>query len=582
MEDVWTTSHIRKSVARSQLHMESTQAALLVAGTFASSLLALTALQENVPVPQFADVTERSKITFFNHASHTSRKYLPETMVGGVAMVDYDKDGLTDLFFVNGAELKDPMLRLTVPDKTGPKYWNRLYRNNGDGTFTDVTASAGVKGEGFGMGVAAADYDNDGFPDLYVTAVGHNVLYHNNGDGTFTDVTKRAGVEGGGWSAGAMFVDYDRDGLLDLFVSRYLKWDFSKDVFCGQPKPGFRAYCHPDQFPPVSHLLYHNEGHGHFRDTSDESGIEKSPGKGLGVAFNDYDRDGWPDILVANDSLPQQLFHNLKNGKFEEVGTTVGIAYDEDGNAFSGMGLDFADLDNDGWPDVFVNALARQKYALFRNRSGNFEYVSGPTGLSAASVSHSGWGAKFVDYDNDGLKDIFVAQGHVMDNIELTQPDVRYVEPPLLLQNVPPAFVDVSKVSGPVFGRRVAARGAAFGYLANDGLLSIAVNCNEQPAILLETTRSSNHWLIVDVVGTRSNRDGIGAQLVLRTADGKQQYGLVSGAGSYLSANDKRVHFGLGNMSIAKLLEIYWPSGLTQVLTNIRADQILVVRESPQ
>jgi hypothetical protein len=553
----------------------------IAGGTACATLLTVGALYiQTAPTPPFRNLTERSNIGFMNHSSHTSRKYLPETMVGGVAMFDYNNDGLLDLFFVNGAELKDPMPASTVPDKSNPKYWNRLYRNNGDGTFTDVTEKAGVKGEGFGMGVAAADYDNDGFTDLYVTSVGHNTLYHNNGDGTFTDVTKTAGVEGGGWSAGAMFVDYDRDGLLDLFVSRYLAWDFSKDIFCGQTKPGFRAYCHPDQFPPIGHLLFHNEGHGRFRDVSEESGIAKSPGKGLGVAFNDYDRDGWPDIIVANDSVAQQLFHNLKNGKFEEVGVAAGLAYDEDGNAFSGMGIDFADFDNDGWPDVFVNALAKQKYALFRNRLGIFDYISGRIGLGAASVGHSGWGAKFVDFDNDGLKDILVAQGHVMDNIELTQPDVRYLEPPLLLRNAPPLFLDVSKHSGPVFSLPLAARGAAFGYLRNNGLLDIALNCNDQPAVLMEWTGNSNHWLVVDTIGTRGNRDGIGAQLRIVSEDGKQQYGLVSSAGSYLSASDKRVHFGLGANTIVKSLEIDWPSGIVQTLANVKADQLLVVREN--
>jgi hypothetical protein len=530
-----------------------------------------------LPTAQFVDVTELSKLTFSNHASHTSRKYLPETMVGGVAMLDYNNDGLLDLFFVNGAALQDPMTPSSVPDKSDPKYWNRLYRNNGDGTFTDVTEKAGLKGAGYGMGVAAADYDNDGFTDLYVTAVGHNTLYHNNGDGTFTDVTKAAGVEGGGWSAGAMFVDYDRDGLLDLFVSRYLTWGFSKDVFCGGAKPGYRAYCHPDQFPTATHLLFHNDGHGRFRNVSEESGIAKSPGKGLGVAFNDYDHDGWPDIVVANDSVAQQLFHNLKNGKFEEVGLAAGIAYDEDGNAFSGMGVDFADFENSGWPGIFVNALAKQKYALYRNNHGSFEYVSGRSGLGAASIAHSGWGAKFVDYDNDGWKDIFVAQGHVMDNIQLTQPDVRYLEPPLLLRNSPPLFKDVSAFSQPL-----AARGAAVGYLRNNGLVDIAINCNDQAAVLLEWNGTSNHWLTIGTVGTRSNRDGIGAQLHLVTEDGKSQYGLVTSAGSYLSSSDKRVHFGLGNNRSAKLLEVVWPSGTVQTLTNIKADQTLVVTESPQ
>jgi hypothetical protein len=553
----------------------------IAGGIACATMLTVGALYiQTAPTPQFLNLTERSKIGFVNHSSHTSHKYLPETMVGGVAMLDYNNDGLLDLFFVNGAELKDPMSASILPDKSNPKYWNRLYRNNGDGTFTDVTEKAGLKGEGYGMGVAAADYDNDGFTDLYVTAVGHNILYHNNGDGTFTDVTKSTGVEAGGWSAGAMFVDYDRDGLLDLFVSRYLTWDFSKDIFCGQTKPGFRAYCHPDQFPPISHLLFHNEGHGRFRDVSEESGVAKSPGKGLGVAFNDYDRDGWPDILVANDSVAQQLFHNLKNGKFEEVAVSTGLAYDEDGNAFSGMGADFADFDNDGWPDVFVNALAKQKYALFRNRAGQFEYISGRMGLAAASVGHSGWGAKFVDYDNDGLKDIFVAQGHVMDNIELTQPDIRYLEPPLLLRNVPPLLVDVSKHSGPIFSLPFAARGAAFGYLRNNGLLDIALNCNEQPAVLMEWSDNANHWLLVDTIGTRSNRNGIGAQLRIVTQDGKQQYGVVSTAGSYLSASDKRVHFGLGGNTIVKSLQIDWPSGVIQTLSNVKADQVLVVREN--
>ncbi len=529
--------------------------------------------------PQFIDVTERSKLTFCNHASHTSRKYLPEAMVGGVAIFDYNNDGLPDLFFVNGALLKDPMPSHAEPDKTDPKYWNRLYRNNGDGTFTDVTEKSGLKGEGFSMGVAAADYDNDGFTDLYVTGVGRNFMYHNNGDGTFTEVAQGAGVKAGGWSTGAMFVDYDRDGLLDLFVSRYVTWDFSKDIFCGLSKPGYRAYCHPDQFPAITHLLFHNDGHGHFRDVSEESGVTKSPGKGLGVAFNDYDQDGWPDLLVANDSVAQQLFHNLKNGKFEEVALDRNVAYDEDGNAFAGMGVDFTDFENTGWPGIFVNALAKQKYALFRNRHGNFEYVTGPAGLGAASVAHSGWGAKFVDFDNDGFKDILVAQGHVMDNIELTQPDVKYLEPPLLLRNESPVFVDVSKDSGEIFGKPMAARGMAVGYLRNNGSLDVAINCNDHPAVLLEVSGATNHWLTIDTVGTRSNRDGIGAQLHLVTGDGLNQYGTVSTAGSYLSASDKRVHFGLGGNKSAKSLEIRWPSGTVQMLTNIKADQVLVVRE---
>jgi hypothetical protein len=429
------------------------------------------------------------------------------------------------------------------------------------------------------MGVAVGDYDNDGFPDLYVTNVGRNILYHNNGDGTFSDVTAQAGVGGSGWSAGAMFIDYDHDGLLDLFVSRYLTWDFSKDVFCGQVKPGYRSYCHPDQFPPITHLLFHNEGHGRFRDVSIESGIARHPGKGLGVAMNDYDHDHWPDIVVANDSYPEQLFHNLHNGKFEEVGAPSGLAYDEDGNTFAGMGVGFADYDNDGWPDIFINSLAKQKYALFHNHGGTFEYVSGQAGMSAETINHSGWGAKFIDYDNDGLKDIFVGQGHVMDNIQLTQPDVRYLEAPLLLRNIGAKFVDVSSESGPVFRRPIAARGVAFGDFNNDGFIDIAINCNAEPAVLLKNTGNANNWLITNTVGTRSNRDGIGAELHLVASDGKQQYGYVSTASSYLSASDRRVYFGLGNAKFVKSLEIRWPSGTVQNMSDIKPNQILNVRE---
>ena len=545
------------------------------------SLLSLVAIATppKVPPNRFEDITGQSGIRFLNQASHTSRKYLPESMVGGVAVFDYNNDGLLDIFFVNGAALKDPMQAGMLPDKSDPKYWNRLYRNNGDGTFTDVTEKAGIRGDGFGMGVAVADFDNDGYEDLYVTNVGKNILYHNNGDGTFTDVTAAAGVAASGWSVGAAFVDYDRDGLLDLFVSRYVTWDFAKDVFCGLPKPGGRGYCHPDLFPPITHLLFHNEGHGHFRDVSAESGISKFPGKGLGVAINDYDRDGWPDIAVANDSFPEQLFHNLHNGKFDEVGASVGVAYDEDGNTFSGMGIDFADYDNDGWPDMIINALAKQKYALFHNRSGHFDYVSESAGMAVSSIDHSGWGAKFIDYDNDGFKDLFVGQGHVMDNIEMTQPDVRYLEPPLLLRNLGKRFIDVSRESGEVFRRPLAARGVAFGDLNNDGFVDVVINCNDEPAVVLRNSGNSNHWLIVNTVGTKSNRDGIGAQIRIVTDDGKQQFAVVTTASSYLSANDKRVYFGLGKSNMVSELEIDWPSGTVDHYSNLKADQIFLARE---
>lgn len=502
-------------------------------------------------------------------------------MGAGVAMLDYNGDGRLDLFFVNGAALRDPMPKGAMPDKSDPRYWNRLYRNNGDGTFADVTVEAGLQGTGYGTGVAVGDFDNDGRPDLYVTSFGRNNLYRNNGDGTFTDVTEKAGVGGSGWSVSACFVDYDRDGRLDLIVTRYLDWDFSRNIYCGENKPGGRAYCHPNEFQATTALVFHNNGDGTFTDVSKKCGLGAVASKALGIAVNDFDRDGWPDIAVANDSFPEQLFRNNRDGTFTEVAVEMGMAFDEDGRTFAGMGIDFADYNNDGWPDVFVNALASQRYALFENQQGRqFNYVSGPAGVARASLLHSGWGAKFIDYDNDGWKDLFVAQGHVMDNIELTQPTARYREPLLLLRNRKGKFEDVSGLSGDVFKASFAARGAAFGDLNNDGLIDIAINCNDGPAVvLMNRGGNGNHWLIVDTIGTRSNRDGIGATIRVVSSPGDEQYGFVSTAGSYASANDKRVHFGLGRASEVQLLEILWPSGKVQRLEHIKADQLLTVRE---
>jgi enediyne biosynthesis protein E4 len=543
---------------------------------------AIGVLRASAPatLPQFADITAKSGIRFRNASSPTSRKYLIESMTGGVAMFDYNGDGLLDLFFVNGAALEDPMPRDQQPDKQDPRFWNRLYRNNGDGTFTDVTEAAGVKGHSYGMGAAVGDFDNDGHPDLYVTNYESNILYRNNGDGTFTDITEKAGVAAGGWSAGACFMDFDNDGHLDLIVSRYVEWDFSMDIWCGARKPGHRAYCHPDHFKPVEHIVYRNNGNGAFTDVTAGSGFGKQLGKGLGLAFHDFDHDGRMDIVIANDSFPQQLFRNLGGGKFEETALLLGAAYDADGKTFAGMGIDFADYDNDGWPDLFINALAHQKYALFRNVEGSFDYVTGPTGLGGISMLSSGWGAKFIDYDNDGWKDLFVAQGHVMDNIELTQPAVKYREPPLLARNEGGSFRDVGARSGPPFQMAMAARGAAFGDLDNDGFLDVAINCNDEPAVVLRNQGGNgNYWLLIDTVGTRSNRDGIGAVIRVVTPDDAPQYGLVSTAGSYLSASDKRAHFGLGKWEKAKLIEIRWPSGVVQNLTDVPANQILRVTE---
>lgn len=549
-------------------------------GALSLCAAALAPAQETEPpLPTFADVTAASGVTFRNASSSTSQKYLLEAMVGGAAMLDYDADGLLDLYFVNGAALEDPMPAGAMPDKSDPRFWNRLYRNGGSLRFSDVTEEAGVRGKGFGQGVAAADYDNDGFPDLFLASFGGNVLYRNRGDGTFEDVTQAAGVQGGGWSAAAGFLDYDRDGFLDLFVSRYVEWSFAENPWCGERKPGYRSYCHPKHFEPIPHLVYRNRGDGTFEDVTEASGFAAAPGKGLGIAFNDYDRDGWPDVLIANDSFPQQLFRNLEGAGFEEVALFSGAAYDENGRTFAGMGLDFADYDNDGLPDIFINALAHQRYALFRNQGSLFEYVSGPTGVSGISSLHSGWGAKFFDYDNDGRKDIFVAQGHVMDNIELTQPDIQYEEPLVLMRNGGERFEDVSQRSGAPFQVRRAARGAAFGDLDNDGFVDIAINCKDEPPVLLRNEGNRNRWLILDLVGQSSNRDGIGAQIRLVAESGLEQHAMASAAGSYLSSGDRRVHFGLAGASQAATVEIVWPSGIEQQLKNVTSNRILTVEE---
>ena len=545
----------------------------------AAKLLGVTRAPTVPPGIEFEDVTAKSGIRFKHETSRTRQKYLPESMGAGVAMFDYDNDGWLDLFFVNGAKLQDPMPRGSSPDKSDPRYWNRLYHNNRDGTFADVTEKAGLQGRLYGMGVATGDYDNDGYVDLLVTNLGGNILYHNNGDGTFTDVTAKAGVGGSGWCTGACFVDYDRDGRLDLIVSRYVQWDFS-DVYCGEHRPGYRAYCHPDQFEPITHLMFHNNGDGTFTDVSKKCGIASSPGKGLGVAIDDFDGDGWPDIFVANDSVAEQLFRNNHDGTFTEVALVSGLGYDQNGHAFAGMGADFGDYKNTGWPSVFVNALANQKYKLFRNDKGSFDDVTDSIGLGASTLSHSGWGAKWIDYDNDGWLDLFVAQGHVMDNIQLTEPTLRYLEPPLLLRNDQGRFSNVSPQGGSIFTTPIAARGAAFGDLDNDGLVDVAINCNDGPAIILRNrVGHGNHWLALNLIGSTSNRDAIGSRIRLLTESGQQQTRFVSTAGSYISASDKRAHFGLGSSKKIRLIEITWPSGIVQRLESVAVDQILTVKE---
>jgi enediyne biosynthesis protein E4 len=528
---------------------------------------------------RFVDATSRLGIHFKQEASPTPKKYLLEAMGSGVALFDYDNDGRLDLFLANGTRLADPTPKGTIPTKDAPKYWNRLYHQRADGTFEDVTEHAGVKGKYYSTGVAVGDYDNDGHEDLFVSGFGGSTLYHNNGDGTFTDVSVQAGVVGSGWATSAAWVDYDGDGLLDLIVLRYMEWDFD-DLYCGLRESGFRSYCHPDLFKPVAALVYHNDGNGKFTESAKKAGLDK-PGKGLGIAIADYDHDGKVDIMVANDSMPEFLFHNLGKGTFEEVGLPAGVALDGSGASFAGMGVDFTDYDNDGWPDVFITDLANQRYALFRNNGDeSFEYASNSTGIAAATLLHSGWGTRFLDYDNDGKKDLFIVQSHVMDTIQINEPHLRYREHPMLLRNEDGKhFVDVSSGSGDVFPQDWAARGMAVGDINNDGKIDVVVTLNDGPAyVLMNETPNAGHWLSVSLTGTKSNRDGIGAQIKISTEAG-DQYTTVTTAGSYQSSGDKRAHFGIGAAKSVKRVEIRWPGGIVQTLTDVKADQILAVTE---
>ena len=547
----------------------------------ATLLLLPVSAPQSVSFPVFSDVTERSAVRFTCNGSPTREKYLIETMVGGVALFDYDGDGRMDLFFANGAKLETPQPPGKVPDKSDPRFWNRLFHNNGDGTFTDVTEQAGVQGHHYSMGVAIGDYDNDGHEDIYVTNFGQNILYHNNGDGTFTEVTQKAGVAASGWSASAVFFDFDKDGWLDLLVVRYLEWDFSLNIYCGLHEEGYRSYCHPNQFKAISHILYRNNHDGTFSDVSKQSGFLDSPGYGLGCQINDYNGDGWTDVFVANDAAPQQLYSNHGDGTFSDEGLAAGAAYNEDGRTFSGMGVDFQDYDNDGWPDIFIGALANERYALFHNRKGMFEFATASSGVGPITMLHSGWGLKIADFDNDGWRDLFVAQSHVMDNINTMSPGLNYKEPMLMMRNQKGvSFQDISAQCGEPFKRRQIARGVAFGDLDNDGYIDMAINILNGPAVVLRNEGGTgNHWLLVNTVGTVSNRDGIGAKIRIVGESGRVQHGFVSTGGSYFSANDKRVHFGLGADKILNVVEITWPSGIVQRLEKVPTNQILTVKE---
>ena len=527
----------------------------------------------------FADVTAQTKITFRQAASVTSQKYLLESMSGGCAMFDYDNDGRLDLYFTNGARLDDPMPKGAMPDKREAKFWNRLYHQKPDGTFEDVTEKAGVRGEGYSMGAAAADYDGDGFTDLYVTAYGSNTLFRNRGDGTFEDATRRANVAGGGWSTSAGWLDYDRDGRLDLFVARYADWDFEKgSLYCGEQRPGYRAYCHPDNFKGASNILFRQKADGTFEDVSTPSKIYDAEGKGLGVAFSDFDNDGFVDVVVANDSVRQQFYRNRGDGTFEDLALVAGVGYDENGKTFAGMGVDAGDFDNDGLADIFITALSNETYPLYRNNGDlSFNYATNTAAVGQITLLYSGWGTRFLDADNDGLLDIFVAQGHVLDTIEKTSAYLKYRQSPLLMRNTGKGFVNVSATAGPPFQTPLAARGAAFGDLDNDGDTDAVIAVIEGTPVVLRNEGTKNHWLGLSLVGPKAKSAALGARVTLTDASGRRQVREVSGAGSYLSSNDTRVLFGLGAATGIKSLEIRWPTGRTQKIEAPGIDRYLTI-----
>ena len=540
------------------------------AGVLMVSMQVLFSVQRKLPVI-FSNVTAQAGINFKHENGASREKYLPETMGSGVVVLDYDNDGWPDIFFVNGGSFAD--------ERAAARARHRLYRNNRNGTFTDVSAASGIGISGFGMGACSADYDNDGFADLYVTSVGSNRLYRNNGAGGFIDVTEKAGVAAGLWSTSCAFADVDNDGYLDLFVTRYVDFGVNNNKYCRLIET-FRTYCHPNVYNGLSSILYHNNGDGTFTDVSREAGVYKI-GNGLGVVFGDYDNDGWVDIYVANDSTPNFLFHNKGAGKFEETGFWAGVAVRSDGKAMSGMGTDMGDINGDGLLDIFVTNLDGQTHSLYRNMGkGLFTDVTFQSGVGEATLPFVGFGTAFFDYDNDTDLDLAIANGDVLDNVKLLRDSSSYEQLHLLLQNDGTGkFKNVGPMSGPGFASKKVSRGLAIGDLDNDGDLDIVIaNVGQTPELLRNDGGNRSNSLLIRTLGSKSDRDGIGARLKLSIGN-KILVREVKAGSSYLSQSDLRVHFGLGEAPRADRLEIRWPSGVVDVIKNVDANQILTVLE---
>jgi len=516
---------------------------------------------------------EKSGIHWVHTSGQSPEKYLPESSGPGCAFLDYDNDGWMDIYLVNSGKCD-----FFTPDSP---LRNALYKNNRDGTFPDVTEKAGVGGGGYGQGVAVGDYDGDGLPDLYVTQYGRSILYHNNGDGSFTDVTEKAGVAAPGWSSSAVWFDYDNDGRLDLFVGRFV--DFSKELNkpCGIHEDGQRHYCIPKVYSPMPSWLFHNNGDGTFTDVSKESGIASHPGKAWGVVATDINNDGLMDLFVANDTVANFLFVNRGKGKFEEVGEVGGTAYSAEGRARSGMGVDSADFDQDGFMDLFVANLDRELFSLYRNNhDGTFDDHAGSTAIGNATRLMSGWGLKFFDFDNDGDLDLLLANGNPDDLIEQLHSQVKYQEPMLLFHGTGKGFENISAQSGPLFAKALSARGLALGDFNNDGAMDVLISVNNGAPLLLRNNAGvRNHWLGIKLVGKKSNPDAVGARITYQAQDLRRSRMKVGG-GSFLSDHDPRVVLGLGTRTKIDWVEVKWPlPGAIERFTDLPIDRYVTLVE---
>ena len=551
----------------------------VLAGTLAFPAWARIAAASDSPSYPFSEVpSSASGITWKHTAGLSPEKYLPQSTGAGCAFLDYDSDGWMDIYLVNSG--KCDIFTPTQPLR------NALYRNNRDGTFTDVTEKAGVAGGGYGMGVAVGDYNADGFPDLYVTQYGRSILYRNNGDGTFTDVTEHAGVAAPGWASSAVWFDYDNDGRLDLFVCHFVDFDKSKHHNCGAPNipaiKGLNEYCYPRIYSPMASWLFHNNGDGTFTDVSQKMGIADNPGKSWGVVATDVNNDGWMDLFVSNDTVANFLFMNRAGRRFEEIGFTSGVAFGEGGMARSGMGVDSADLDQDGWMDLFVTDLNHELDGLYQNRHDEtFDDIAAPSGIATATRLMSGWGLKFLDYDNDGNLDLMIANGHPDDLIEKIYDNVSYRERILLFHNSGNGLKNVTEESGPAFSHPIAARGLALGDFDNDGGVDVLISCNDEAPVLLHNNiGSQNHWLGINLIGKKANIDAVGARVTYQAGDLKR-YRMKVGGGSYLSSHDPRLVLGLGQRTKIDLLEVKWPqpSNLVERFTDPPVDRYITIVE---